>query len=109
MMIDNPKPMSNRWILETKKSAAINGKSYKETLQDKDHRIRYHRDACDPAKMFRGGTLLPYNHPAMTTTIIMPTDYSTPTTAVLHERAKAIELSKQNTITCLKMLLKKNK
>lgn len=98
---------NNKWITETKKASVLHGKSYSDMLKDKDHRINYHRNQCDPTKMHRGGNLLPLHHPAMTPNNIPPIGHATPTPAYLQERAKMIAVSKQNTINYLKALRKK--
>lgn len=96
----------NKWVAATKKQAAVSGNSYKKTLTDKDHRITYHHNQCDPVKMFRGGTLLPYNHPAATP---VPDFFShaTPTAAVKKAQNAAMNKHKDNTINYLKNLRKK--
>lgn len=48
---------TNKWISETKTHAKNTNKSFKESLQDKNHQVSYHAGKCDPTKMTQSGTL----------------------------------------------------
>lgn len=53
--------------MTTKKYSMATGQPFGHTLQDKNHRIAYHRtEASKNPAVYRGGTLLPLHHPAMT-------------------------------------------
>lgn len=96
---------TNKWISATKKYASSTGQSYGKSLQDKDHRISYHYSECDKKpSMKRGGTLLPYHHPAMHP--VLTYDHSTATPAVIKARKEANDKQKDNRINYLKHLRK---
>lgn len=76
------------------------------TLQDKDHRISYHHQQCDPDKMFRDTTLLPYNHQALNPPL-PSLDHSFRTDKQLEAYTDACNQQKENRIKCLKNLRKK--
>jgi hypothetical protein len=99
---------SNKWIKETKKKAEQTNKSFSQTLQDKDHRISYHRQQCDPSKMFRGSSLLPYNHPAMNP-ILPSLDNSYRTEEQIKAYKDSCNKQKDNHISYLKNLRKNEK
>ena len=53
------------WIEHTKKYAADNNKSYKESLSDVNNRCQYYDTMIDRNKFNRGPNLLQPDHPAM--------------------------------------------
>lgn len=100
---------NNKWVVSTKKQSSISGHSFKQTLQDNNHRISYHRnEASNNPAVYRGGTLLQYHHPAMTPCLPMP-DHSTPTAKSIQARNRAVAQNQVNHINYLKEVRKMKK
>lgn len=99
--------MSSKWVSATGENSADKNISYKKSLEDKDHRIAYHSSQCDKSKMHRGATLLPYNHPAMSPGLPLPSPGTALTENYIKERKKESDRNADNTINRMKHLRKK--
>ncbi len=98
---------NNKWIDSTKRHTKNTKQTFKESLEDKNHRITYHTNQCDASKMYRGPNLLPHNHPAMFPGIPAVANHALQTPEAIEERKQLSNLQKDNHIRCLKNLRKK--
>ena len=99
--------MSSDWIKKTKKNAAARDISFRDSLEDKNHRIAYHAGKCDTNKMYRGPSLLPLNHPAMYPGLPLPSPGTALTKEYLTEKRKSEDTRGDTTIRIMKNLRKK--